>query len=564
MSPYSLLCQPRRLANYDECLSAQDVWCAVGSWDNSTGICDLQERLPGNISKAAGTNRAQQWVERCVRSTQALEALPDGQRGRVGIIESMTANYVGENGLPKKEEIRRTTQTIRCWAQRHGYRLILHSVSAAELRSGYSAPYGPRRLWKGVPYDKINDVRHRVVARYLHNASTNVEYVLHLDADTLALNTSRSLEPFLSSDAPAMQFQVRENGEVAAATYIARRSAHALCFLSLWDELGHATHRNAVAMPNTDNGVLMMALARLLDEPAALKCEAAALPPPPRFTPQVRSASHSRPAAVMPSAQQPPRAGYPSSADSSVDDDAALSEHQQQDGSTRRRKGHAAAAVSAPDPWTAYTRCFTSLITPSLLRHARVPRHASNSKQHADRQPSRIFSSWMQPSRHREVPWLGVLFPRAGWQRSFEEPNPLVQHHALTSLEPTADVLGHGWKRMGRLLVSSSAREPCRPLSWSSVATRTLDGPSERALTVQMCWWLHPAYGHAAYDSCGRVSDDRQHVLLHYRVVHGPATTKDEKLNISATDAVRIFGRLPRRRLHGAAGSGRHAPTSAT
>ena len=88
---------------------------------------------------------------------------------------------------------------------------------------------------------------------------TGHSHVLHVDTDTIALNASRSLAPFLSHPA-AVQLQLRETGEVAAATYVVRRSHEAACFLSLWDEIGHATHRAPMPMGNTDNGVLVMLL----------------------------------------------------------------------------------------------------------------------------------------------------------------------------------------------------------------------------------------------------------------------------------------------------------------
>ena len=111
------------------------------------------------------------------------------------IVESMTDNYFSAPGVPLKEEHRRTTQSIRCWAARHNYTLELSSVSVDELRQGYSKSYGPRRTWRGVEYDKINDIRHRVVGRFLERSSYS--HVLHIDTDTLALNESRSLRRFL-------------------------------------------------------------------------------------------------------------------------------------------------------------------------------------------------------------------------------------------------------------------------------------------------------------------------------------------------------------------------------
>lgn len=70
---------------------------------------------------------------------------------------------------------------------------------------------------------------------------------------------------------------MRENGEVAAATYLVQHSAEAACFLELWDLLGHASHRNQRPMLNTDNGVLLLLVARLVHEHTARACEALAL-----------------------------------------------------------------------------------------------------------------------------------------------------------------------------------------------------------------------------------------------------------------------------------------------
>jgi len=166
-------------------------------------------------------------------------------------------------GVPLKEELRRTTHNIRCWATRHNYTLRIHALSLAVLRTGYSQPYGPKRTWHGVPYDKVNDVRHRVVAQYLLRHS----HVLHIDTDTIALNETRSLRPYTRHPA-AVTLQLRENGEVAAAAYLVRRSAESDCFLTMWDAFGHTTHANPRPMLNTDNGVLLLLVGRLLDERA--------------------------------------------------------------------------------------------------------------------------------------------------------------------------------------------------------------------------------------------------------------------------------------------------------
>lgn len=231
------------MASADACLRqghAVSNWCDV-TWHNATGVCELRDARPDDSSSSTGSRTLDEFNS-CVRARRVNRADYDapmrgGSRG-VAIVESMTANFFNAAGMPIKEEIHRTTHNIRCWAKRHNYTLILNSVPIEELRKGYSKPYGPRRLWSGVPFDKINDVRHRAVARYLDEG---YEHVLHIDTDTIAIGEGRSLEPFLRHPA-AMQFQMRETGEIAAATYIARRSHETSCFLTLVLLAAHAAH----------------------------------------------------------------------------------------------------------------------------------------------------------------------------------------------------------------------------------------------------------------------------------------------------------------------------------
>ena len=360
----SFLCQPRRLADSSACEAAANTWCAV-SWNASTRLCELRDRA-----------RTLDAFDQCVKDRRP-EFAKTGLGSSVAIVETMTSNLLqlstsDDMHVPLREEHKRTTHNVRCWANRHNYSLVIHPVPVALLRTGYSQPYGPRRTWQGVPFDKVNDVRHRVVSQYLKS----YEHVLHIDTDTIALNESRSLRPYLRHPA-AVTLQVRENGEVAGATYLVRRSAEAACFLSLWDTMGHATHRTPRPMLNTDNGVLLLLVARLLDEPAALECEAQAMEVYQRF---------------------------------------------------------ALGGAGFHGMYTTYLRCFAQRHTHAMLMERVMPR----------------------------LPWLRVLFPREGFQRSYESPEPSVgQHHALVSFQPKTDLLGHGWKAMGRLMVQPGS---CAPL----------------------------------------------------------------------------------------------------
>lgn len=459
------LCQPHRLPSRAACDAEALVlqsYCVLTSWDERTGVCELREAQ----SPRAGGSKARDELQRCVRARRASTGASQldgtlstsGASSRVAIVESMTSNYFSAPGVPLKEEHRRTARSIDCWARRHNYSLLLHAVPHAELKRGYSAPYGPKRLWRGVPFDKINDVRHRVVASHLEPPHA-FDHVLHIDTDTIALNESRSLRRFLHHPA-AVQFQVRENGEVAAATYIARRSPEAICFLQLWDTLGQLTHRNPRPMLNTDNGVLLMLVARLLDEPSALACEAAA----------VRG-----------------RANYLS----------------------------------------AYLPCFAERLTPSLLLHR-------------------------TRSHHAHVPWLRFLFPREGWQRSFESPAPGErQHHSLASFQPAGDLLGHGWKAMGRLMVvppgdASGDAGRCAPLQRNASGCPTLTRATEQALAVEMCWWLHRQLGAAACRACAERDATSGRVYLKYKRIGFGAGGRQElyehALNLSERDLRNVFG----------------------
>jgi hypothetical protein len=507
--PYSFLCQPQRMASHEECVTAarNSPWCVLAAWYDDTRVCDLHE--PPRIGSRT-SSRARDELHRCLRARREVEKpLSSGgtpplrmySPGSVAIVESMTANMFQPDGrTPAREEVQRTSHNIRCWARRHNYSLVLHGVAIDELRSGYSSPYGARRLWRGVPYDKINDVRHLVVSKYLERHG----HVLHIDTDTIALREGRSLAPFLASRA-AMQFQVRENGEVAAATYLARHSAEAFCFLQLWGEVGHATHRNPRPIGNTDNGVLMLLLARLLDEPTAIACEAAAVASASGGGGSWKAATAER--GNTPRPQSRPQRSL----------------------RVQFTAGQPMRPAPAERLMGPYQQCFVERVTPTLLLH-RVHR--------------------------AKLPWLRFYFPREGWQRSFESPAGGKQHEALVSLQPLTDLLGHGWKGMGRLMVDPTR---CAPLDTNrSRHSTVLTSEAEAELTVRMCWWLHRTHGRRAFDACstrvggaahphgGGGKTEGARVLLRYRRVGfgpegNPNALVTSVLNISQRDAEMIF-----------------------
>ena len=550
------LCQPRILPTSKACdaeAALLATWCTLVKWHSRTSVCELQEELPQpratvvEMGGAGVPSSTRDELHRCIRmervhehSTSDLSMRPSSSSKtgrRVAIVESMTSNHFASPGVPLAEEHRRTVHSVGCWARRHNYTLVLHPVPLAELRTGYSKAYGPRRHWGGVSFDKINDVRHRVVERYLRGGK--YDHVLHVDTDTIALNVTRSLHSFTRHPA-AMQLQVRENGEVAGATYLARRSPEARCFLKLWDRLGHMTHRNPRPMLNTDNGVLLMLIARLLDTRSALKCEADA---------------------VAAAGEGPSSHGQPMPPPSS------------------RGRWHGFSAYAST-----YLPCFAERLTPSLLRH-RMHSHSFTPKMEVIT-PTDGAQPQESPKPLR-LSWLRFLFPREGWQRSFENPHLAEgQHASLVNYQPSTDLLGHGWKAMGRTLVPLLGGA-CAPLSTEPLlkpedlsskttsyhpsrargATRqiargealvadgkaiampqTLSAEQEAALAIQMCWWLHPVHGAAACRACSYADGATGRVLLRYKRVGGPRdadgrhTLLEHRFNLTARDMRGIFG----------------------
>ena len=143
-------------------------WCTA-TWYDETRVCDLRERH----DEREPLHRTRDALDRCVADVEQQQqhsAPTQKYVGGLAIFESMTSNLLSPTtGLAMKLEHQHTTHSIRCWARRHNYTLVLNGVGARELKAGYSTPYGPKRLWRGIPYDKINDVRHTIVASHLQS-----------------------------------------------------------------------------------------------------------------------------------------------------------------------------------------------------------------------------------------------------------------------------------------------------------------------------------------------------------------------------------------------------------
>ena len=170
-----------------------------------------------------------------------------------------------------------------------------------------------------------------------------------------------------------------------------------------------------------------------------------------------------------------------------------------------------------------------------------------------------ITPKMLLDSIDRRLPWLRVLFQREGFQRSFENHDPSIgQHKALVSLQPRSDLLGHGWKAMGRLMV---VPETCdAPLLANRSGTPILDGYSEASLAVEMCWCLHHHRGYAsqAYKACSKAvqgMEGKNRVLVRYLRIgfdrSGKQVAFEHLLNFTEREARLIYG--PQRRRQGAA-----------
>jgi len=217
--------------------------------------------------------------------------------------------------------------------------------------------------------------------------------------------------------------------------------------------------------------------------------------------------------------------------------------------STRAHSRGGSASALGGYAYGAFMTCFVRKLTPPLLQH---------------------------PHGDPELRWLRFYFPREGWHRSFETPGDdhalpeiagihhalhpapsrlaksrtpsrrntktLRQHHALTSLQPGSDLLGHGWKQMGTRLVAPGPE--CMPLQTShSNGSVVLSPAGEANLTIEMCWWRHPIYGRRAYAAC-HSPDGNGRVALTYHVVgsdsNGHPATTAHTLNLTERSAKRV------------------------
>ncbi len=142
-------------------------------------------------------------------------------------------------------ELDHTTDNIKQYAEKHGYRFYLQIAQTSKLVHFFSARW-------------LDLVTSDVWRRH--------KWVLHLDGDSIFLNFNKSLEAYTSMPEDVI-LQLRLNKEVTAAAVLMRTTPFADCFVRLWG--GKGLH----ARGNWDNGDLLSTLLDFAAPDLASVCE---------------------------------------------------------------------------------------------------------------------------------------------------------------------------------------------------------------------------------------------------------------------------------------------------
>ena len=180
---------------------------------------------------------------------------------KLGIVISMTNSWAQTH----KEAVSSITANFNCYAKIHNYSFILNIIN--DMTIGEFFYY-----------------RHKiVVSKYL----PLYQHILHLDADSLVLNLSRSLDSYLSSP-QHVHLHLHENGEITASAYLIRNSKYSRCFMRYWADwspphkeysFNSKSYFNSFNTLNYDNGDLVAAMIELLDDTYARNCSISLDPP---------------------------------------------------------------------------------------------------------------------------------------------------------------------------------------------------------------------------------------------------------------------------------------------
>lgn len=219
---------------------------------SSGGIVIIRQSVDISFSRETVPSPMKKFYT-CSKAVQVpTESVMTVQLPRLAIVVSITSSWKGSH----EAGVAAMTSNFKCYAAVHNYSFHLNIMLP---------------MSRGQFFHQ----RHRYV---LHRYLPNYQYVMHLDADSLVLNLSRSLEPFLRDDAADVQLLMHENGEVTAAAYLLRNSRLSRCFLRYWLDWSppHSVPAVNKALTyetlNYDNGDLVSALSDLIDASQSRRC----------------------------------------------------------------------------------------------------------------------------------------------------------------------------------------------------------------------------------------------------------------------------------------------------
>lgn len=190
----------------------------------------------------------------CLRESQskARESSMD-QLEKLAIVISATEDWIQSH----HDGMELVKSNLQCYADTHHYTFIMNVLNPMSEAEFY--------------FQRHVSIFHDILPKY--------QAVLHLDADSLVLDMSKSLDRFLNMSQNIF-FHLHENGEVAASTYLVKNMPEVYCFGSLWMSIGASglsSSANSSALLyydtlNFDNGNLMYAIISALNYQSYRKC----------------------------------------------------------------------------------------------------------------------------------------------------------------------------------------------------------------------------------------------------------------------------------------------------
>lgn len=170
---------------------------------------------------------------------------------RLNILISLTPNWAHKDPA----EFKKVMDHWKCYAANHGYLITFNYEREVTDSNDFFV------------------ARHESLRKiYLQKS----QYTLHIDADSMILDMSKSLEPFLQLNRSVL-LQMRENHEITSAIYIVRNDYRAFCFLQYWrsyhpPKTPKKMGSRMIAVPNNCNGALIGAVIQLFPKRQLRKC----------------------------------------------------------------------------------------------------------------------------------------------------------------------------------------------------------------------------------------------------------------------------------------------------